>query len=526
MFFYRHFCHILFTEFFSIFRESDTVIQMDQSKDSNLFSGAIFVTPTDPPLSIEYDGNAHPKKRRTSIVNNSGFLGSGPHDNRVVEQPRHGRTCERLISIRGSLPKDAQDEADPTELHKTRRKKGCARGCAGVYVKTTTGSTKSELDDLEKNGFPVPLTEGKLKDISKKIHEELNEENVVCCVCDEICRVSQTRLLNVPDLPSSFFTLLRKPSGLDGDAPVIHDELVKQYDVTFAFPGDVRFISILLSPRGVKLSNCSCRVTKDVCCFSRLYVCHVAGCLQALRRGKIPKFAIAQGNWVGQLPEQLRDITYGSRCLIRPVHSFGRLASFYNGGGMRLTGHVYSNKLNTPFVRKLLPIKPSEVPVRVLVVSPLSSNASAAARARIASIKADYVIQPEKISGIRHYFKKIGNTVMEPFEFDELCLRELPTCEVSEDMFHTDNIEPLGEIEKDREDGEKSTDNNDDDTGGPCLSRTFAEVEEAVMISSTVTVGAPEESDKNVHEDVVRVLNDAVSETNKGASAKIFEFYT
>ena len=56
------------------------------------------------------------------------------------------------------------------------------------------------------------------------------------------------------------------------------------------------------------------------------------------------KFAIAQGNWIGQLPEELHNMTYGSRSLIRPMQSFGRLTAFYNGGGMRLTGHVYSNK--------------------------------------------------------------------------------------------------------------------------------------------------------------------------------------
>ncbi len=488
-----------------------------QINDPPSISGATFAIPTDPSVSIEYDGKVQPKRRKTTkkSTKNNIVLGCVLQDNCTVEPTRNGRACETLVSNTGPLQKDAQKKKEPPEFQERRRKDGT------VCNRTTAASTKTEREDLEKQGFPLPLTQEKLNQLSKKIHEELNEEYVVCSVCDEICRISQTRLLKLSDLPPALFTVLRKPSGLDGDAPAIHNELVKQYDVSFAFPGDVRFINILLSPRGIKIPNCDCREVKNICCFSQLYICQQAGCLQALRRGRVPKFAIAQGNWIGQLPEELRDVTYGSRCLIRPVHSFGRLASFYNGGGMRLTGHVYSNKLNTPFVRKHLPIKPSEVPVRVLVVSPLASDASAANRARIANIKADYVIQPKKISDVLHFFKEIENKVMEPFEYDEISLRELPTGEVSKEMFHTDDIEPLDETRiVHTEDCEMGDFNNEDDTGGPCLSRTFAEVDETVMISSTVTVGAPEESDKNIHEEVVQVLNHAVNEINKGALSK------
>ena len=89
------------------------------------------------------------------------------------------------------------------------------------------------------------------------------------------------------------------------------------------------------------------------------------------RRGTIPKFATANGNWIGQLPEELREMTFGSRFLIHPIHSFGRVAAFHKGGGSRLTSHMYSNKLNTPFVWNKLPINPAEV--RAIVMSPLAS---------------------------------------------------------------------------------------------------------------------------------------------------------
>ncbi len=460
----------------------------------------------DSPISIEYDLNrkVEPKRRKTSKAYTATDDSENANGNRIISKIVHGNTVKQTVSRATQLKKTVDELVDD---QRREENKGPA---------TDLFFSRSELDDLENKGFPEPLTQQQVAEIDRKINLELNEDIVVCCVCDELCRISQTKLLNVPALPPAFFTVLRKPTGSDGEAPILHDELVMQYDVSFAFPEDVRFKGVLLSPRGVKQSNCDCQLRKNGCCFSQLYICQSA-CLQTLRRGKIPKFAVAQGNWIGQLPSKLRDMTYGSRCLIRPVQSFGRLASFYNGGGMRLTGHVYSNKLNTPFVRKQLPIKPSEVPVRVLVVSPLASDASTAVRARIASLKEDYVIQPEKIRKILNFFKKIGNKVMTPFEFDEHALLELPKNEVSKEMFHLDDAESISETLDNNSIKDCNTcDDVNDDTGGPSLSRTKAEEEEAVMISSTVTVGAPEEQDKNIHEQVVRVLNDA-DERNNGA---------
>lgn len=77
---------------------------------------------------------------------------------------------------------------------------------------------------------------------------------------------------------------------------------------------------------------CNCQVKKEDCCTPLLDVFLKPGYYQALRRGTIPKYVIAQGNCIGQLPEGLRNMTYGNRSLIRPMHSFGSLAAFKNGG--------------------------------------------------------------------------------------------------------------------------------------------------------------------------------------------------
>ena len=148
------------------------------------------------------------------------------------------------------------------------------------------------------------------------------------------------------------------------------------------------------------------------------------------------------------LPDNLSTMSYGSRSLIRPIHSFGRLASFQNSGGMRLTGHVYSNKLNTPFVRKKLPINPTDLPVRVLVVSPMSTDESTLARAKLASIRKDYIIDREQISNTIRFFKDNGNKLFESIEFDEDELNRLPDNDVSSQMFHEEQDEDKGNGKK------------------------------------------------------------------------------
>ena len=140
------------------------------------------------------------------------------------------------------------------------------------------------------------------------------------------------------------------------------------------------------------------------------------------------------------------------------------MAAYYNGGGTRLTGHLYSNKLNTPLVRKKLPINPGDVPVRVLVTSPLATDSSAVARAKLASIKSDYIIEPDKISATLQFFKNVGNKVMEGIEYDEEELNTLPEGDVSLEMFHlNDSDNTLHKIQKEENENDgQSTDEDDE----------------------------------------------------------------
>ena len=118
------------------------------------------------------------------------------------------------------------------------------------------------------------------------------------------------------------------------------------------------------------------------------------------------------------------------------MQSFGRLASFNRVEESRLTGHMYSNKLNRPVIYSKLPIQPCAIPVRVLVVLPLATDASTEARVKMATLKEDYIIQRDKIAAALAFFRSSGNKLMDSIEIDEHALAHFPNNNVSVEMFN------------------------------------------------------------------------------------------
>lgn len=142
--------------------------------------------------------------------------------------------------------------------------------------------------DLDTAGLPEPVATETIRKLANCLHDAYHEEKIVCVVCDQICRISKTQTLDVPELPTSFFKVLLKPTGKDGEAPVLNEKLVSQYDITKSFPEDQRFKNLLLSPRGLKMHLNDCEQKSSSCCVPQLHVCLASGCLQAPRRGKTP----------------------------------------------------------------------------------------------------------------------------------------------------------------------------------------------------------------------------------------------
>ena len=351
--------------------------------------------------------------------------------------------------------------------------------------------------------MPEPPSPAKLVEITDRIYDRQHEENVICSVCNQFVRIGTARSLTVSNLPSKFFDLLKAPDGSPESAPRLHPKLVQQYDVSQLFPGDARFKNVLLSPGGVLTHKLQCQDAERCSCVPHLYICDHTGmrtCFNTLKQGRLPKFSIANGNWVGQLPPELSDLSFGSRSIMRPVQAFGRIVSFTGNtgpGGSSLKGHVYSTRLKTSLVRQKVPIVPGQTPVRVLVVSPFSSDANALQKGKLAATKNDYIIEPIKVRQLHSFWKEVDNEIMKNIEFDEQAFGDLPDNDVSPDVFLIENNELVEQVQRPAK-------NLAPTLGGSSLLRSAEEELEATMISCTVSVA--DNTDENENERLVRLL--------------------
>ncbi|EFX84235.1 hypothetical protein DAPPUDRAFT_239224 [Daphnia pulex] len=310
----------------------------------------------------------------------------------IVIQPKILKHSKSFVSL-GTTRVPSVDKQNPLTNSPVERRGTSSNQC--VY-------TAEELEQLDLAGLPEPKTKEQLDEIMRLFHAAIHERDVVCCVCDQFLRISESTLVPSTSLPTAFFEKLQQPTGKNGDANVLHPQLVRQYDVSDSFPSERnRFAKFLLSPRGIEKHRSSCTPDgiSDCDCKPFLRICKKK-CYDCLKRNALPKLAVANGNWFGQLPEQLRNMTLGTRSLVRPVHNSGHLVAYSSKtyvGGTSITGHIYSNRLDTPLVRMSLPLQPSEVPLRVIVVSPFSKDETIIQKAKIAARKKNYIIDPKAI---------------------------------------------------------------------------------------------------------------------------------
>lgn len=284
-----------------------------------------------------------------------------------------------------------------------------------------------------------PPSSSVIRKISQKLHEAYHRKSDACAVCGQICE--ENVWLIPEDLPKAFYWLLRSPEGEDS----LHEEIVKQYDASEKFPDDPRFKRLLLNVDGIKSLKENYEGNDGEKETTKLCVCTQFGCLGSLKRGNIPKFAIAQGNYFGRLPTHLRNMTHASLSLIRPVQSFGYLISYKeergNEAALKLSGHMYSTRLETGMIRNKLPLKPEDVPIRVVVTSPGCTKQNMIAKGKLALMKKDYIVEKKKIRETLEFFKKLHNPVMSEIEIDYNELNALPDGDVSDSIFMIDDSE-------------------------------------------------------------------------------------
>ena len=442
---------------------------------------------------------------------------------RIDERVRDDRTDFRQRNKRTSHPEDVrptrqsvrlanQNNGDRVRYSNDRRNRSFEvpgnRRFETPGTKTNLCFTLNQLADIEENGMPEPPSAEKLVEITERLHDRFHEENVTCAVCNQFVRITTAKLLTAKNLPPKFFDLLQAPDGTPESSPLLHPTLVKQYDVSLLFPRHSEFKNVLLSPDGVLQHSLNCKNDGNCSCVPHLYICDHTGmrsCFKQLKKGKLPKFSIANGNYVGQLPPEISNLSYGSRSIMRPIQTFGRIVAFSGNtgpAGSSLKGHVYSTRLKTAFVRQKVPIVPGQTPVRVLVVSPFSNDASALQKAKIASTQKDYIIEPTKIRHLHQFWKEVDNKIMKNIEFDEESFAELPDNAVSPDVFLVEKNE-LVAVTEDENTTSPIKPIKPSTIGGSSLLRSTEEELEATMISCTVTVA---ENTGDSHERLLQLL--------------------
>ncbi|EFX73115.1 hypothetical protein DAPPUDRAFT_325613 [Daphnia pulex] len=139
----------------------------------------------------------------------------------------------------------------------------------------------------------------------------------------------------------------------------------------------------------------------------------------------------------------------------------------------------------------------------------MASDQTAVSRGKMASVKSDYIIEPEKIASSLRFFRDVGNKVMKNVEIDQDAINNLPSDKTSVDMLFT--------TEQETEDSHQDPDlvqsvEFDNGTGGPSLSRSNEEFLDGVFESATVTIGAVEPEEINDHGKIARVLHTILDE--------------
>ena len=141
----------------------------------------------------------------------------------------------------------------------------------------------------------------------------------------------------------------------------------------------------------------------------------------------------------------------------------------------------------------------------------MSSDQSTVSRAKLASVKSDYIVEREKIASSLLFFRNVGNKVMKNVEVDQDIINNLPSNQ-STDMVFTTEIEETEDPHQDSDLVQSA--GLDNGTGGPSLSRSSEEFLDGVFESATVTIGAPEREKINDHEKIARVLTTILDDGN------------
>ena len=82
--------------------------------------------------------------------------------------------------------------------------------------------TPEELEQLDAAGVPEVKSAEELENIMRLFHAAVNAPDVLCCVSDQFLPIFKSKLVSPSSLPPAFFEKLKKPTGQNGDAEILH----------------------------------------------------------------------------------------------------------------------------------------------------------------------------------------------------------------------------------------------------------------------------------------------------------------
>lgn len=194
------------------------------------------------------------------------------------------------------------------------------------------------------------------------IEHQITLNKSPCAVCDRNVLVREQHMLSAGQLPNKSVlaatTILRR-----------HERVMSTFS---NYPGDQkdRLKGLVLSKHGF-----------DPVAPFRMHVCNE--CYKSLKSGKMPEAALANGFWVGSLPDNLNDITFAERAAAYPVRIKGHIIALESRRvrnvpgtakrSLRGTSVFYANDASS--VAKKLPLASTDLHGMITVILPGRNDA-------------------------------------------------------------------------------------------------------------------------------------------------------
>ena len=121
-------------------------------------------------------------------------------------------------------------------------------------------------------------------------------------------------------------------------------------------------------------------------------------------------------------------MSQASLSLIHPVNHldiWSHTKTQNNDTALKLPGTCTLHDWKQLLLGKKLPLKPEDAEIKVLVTSPRCKNDNILARAKLAAIRKDYIVEKKDWRSPR-IFLKVGNTTIYNVEIDVDTLETLP----------------------------------------------------------------------------------------------------